>query len=261
MIEVVSYPPDLASWDQSKNPFYLEVFGETEPILDMSYAEVLPSGSDTAKTTAVTPIYEYWWTIGHGGQAPDHHHLWPERPSEKPIWNKLEDIAARVYLYFPINAGWRIKELVATVKIPKSRPRPGVVVDGCGGGMDQAAAPNGGCWQPCIQARSNPRGWDCRSRRRADTLDAREAEDRERPSGSQGFRLVSRKGHLRLEKDARRDAGRHVDAPEADVRATWRSPHRQPCIELHPKSETGVGNRIALDTSACAPPRTRRRLR
>lgn len=116
MIEVVSYPPDLSSWDQSEHPFYLEVFGETEPLLDMSYAEVLPSGSDAVKATDSTPIYEYWWTIGHAGQAPEHHHLWPERPSENPIWNKLEDIAARVYLYFPISSGWRIKELVATVK-------------------------------------------------------------------------------------------------------------------------------------------------
>jgi hypothetical protein len=116
MIEVVSHPPDLASWDQGEHPFYFEVYGETEPLLDMTYAEALPPGGDAAKTTASSPIYEYWWTLGHAGQASEHHHLWPERTSEKPIWKKLDDTAARVYLYFPIHGGWRIKELVATVK-------------------------------------------------------------------------------------------------------------------------------------------------
>jgi hypothetical protein len=32
------------------------------------------------------------------------------------MWEDLADEAAHVYLYFPINAGWRVKELVATVK-------------------------------------------------------------------------------------------------------------------------------------------------
>jgi hypothetical protein len=27
MIEVVSHPPDLASWDQGEHPFYFEVYG------------------------------------------------------------------------------------------------------------------------------------------------------------------------------------------------------------------------------------------
>jgi hypothetical protein len=116
MIEVATHPKDLATWDQDKHPFYLEVFGETQPLLDMGYAEVVPPAGDAATTTASTPIYEYWWTIGHPGQAPEHHHLWPHRPAEHSLWKDLEEPAARVYLYFPIHAGWRIKELVATVK-------------------------------------------------------------------------------------------------------------------------------------------------
>jgi len=44
VITVASHPPDLSSWDQEKNPYYLEVFGETEPVLDMTHAEVLPPG-------------------------------------------------------------------------------------------------------------------------------------------------------------------------------------------------------------------------
>ena len=116
MIEVTSHPPDLGNWDQEEHPFYFELYGETEPKLDMTFAEVLPAGNDAATSVATTPIYEYWWTLGHSGTAPEHHHLWPGRKDEKPIWQKLDDIAAHVYLYFPINAGWRIKELVATVK-------------------------------------------------------------------------------------------------------------------------------------------------
>jgi hypothetical protein len=116
MIEVVSHPSDLATWDQDEHPFYFEVYGETEPLLDMTYAEVLPPGGDAGQAVAASAIYEYWWTLGHSGTAPEHHHLWPERKADKPVWKKLDDTAARVYLYFPIHGGWRIKELVATVK-------------------------------------------------------------------------------------------------------------------------------------------------
>jgi hypothetical protein len=116
MIEVASHPKDLAAWDQAEHPFYLELYGETEPLLDMTYSEVVPPAGDAVTTTTSTPIYEYWWTIGHAGHGPEHHHLWPGRPADHSLWNDLSDPAARVYVYFPIHAGWRIKELVATVK-------------------------------------------------------------------------------------------------------------------------------------------------
>lgn len=113
MIESVSYPADLATWDEATQPFYFELYGETEPVLNMRYAEVIPPGGSSASTVAPTPVYEYWWTIGHGGHGPSHHHLFREH---EPLWESLADPAGRVYLYFPIHGGWRVKEIVATVK-------------------------------------------------------------------------------------------------------------------------------------------------
>ncbi len=40
MITVASHPADLATWDQNQDSYYLEVFGEAEPVLDMAHAEV-----------------------------------------------------------------------------------------------------------------------------------------------------------------------------------------------------------------------------
>lgn len=122
MIEVMSYPPDLSTWDPAQQPFYLEVFGETRPVLDTQFAEVVPAGplDAAAQTTQVAPIYEYWWTIGY----PGHPHSRSQAPQwfrntfagHEDFWQKVEDPAGRVYLYFPTHAGWRIKELVATLK-------------------------------------------------------------------------------------------------------------------------------------------------
>lgn len=113
MITVASHPADLSTWDQDQDPYYLEVFGEAQPVLDMSHAEVLPAGESAAKPTTGTPVYEYWWTIGHGGAKPEHRHLFESR-DKLDLWHRLEDIAARVYLYFPIAGGWRIQELAAS---------------------------------------------------------------------------------------------------------------------------------------------------
>lgn len=114
MIEVTSFPQDLSAWDGADPPYYLEVFGETSPIIDLHYAEVLPPGAAAETTTTGTPIYEYWWTVGHPGQRPEHRRLFSR--GDDTMWSNLGDPAAHVYLYFPLDAGWRIKELVATVK-------------------------------------------------------------------------------------------------------------------------------------------------
>ncbi len=111
MIEVVSHPADLATWDAGKHPFfYLELYGETRPWVDQTYAEVQPAGpvdSTSQQAVTATPLYRYWWTIGHG--------VAPQQLDE--VWSHLrDDPAARVYLYFPLDKGWRIKELVATVQ-------------------------------------------------------------------------------------------------------------------------------------------------
>lgn len=115
MIQVATYRADLSQWKQDEDPFYLEVFGETQPLLDMKYAETVPAGAQDARTTRATLIYEYWWTIGHGGHGPVHRHLLGGR-TKTQLWSELDDVAARVYFYFPISGGWRAKELVATVK-------------------------------------------------------------------------------------------------------------------------------------------------
>ncbi len=118
MIQVATYPDDLKLWKPpDMSPFYLEVFGETKPFLDQHYAEVLPPGladGTAAQTTAATPVYEYWWTIGH------HVHETDDQldKDQSPVWYKFDakGIAARVFMFFPVCYGWRIKELAATVK-------------------------------------------------------------------------------------------------------------------------------------------------
>lgn len=106
VIEVVSYPDDLKKWNPETDRFYLELFGETNPTLAATYAEVVPAGplDGAVQTSQPAPVYEYWWTIGHLGNWDD------------SFWGQLEDPAARVYLYFPVWGGWRIKEIVAAVK-------------------------------------------------------------------------------------------------------------------------------------------------
>lgn len=120
MIEYVSSPAPLSQWQPAEKPFYLEVFGETSPVLDTASAEVVPAGKADAVSTSSAPVYEYWWTLGHPGAAPHHEQPWdtmdPPDHSTAPIWERLQDTAARVYLYFPVNKGWRVREIMATVK-------------------------------------------------------------------------------------------------------------------------------------------------
>jgi len=134
MIEVVSYPTDLSTWDPTvaalqgegvskvSKEFYLELYGETTPVVDMDYAQVLPAGNPdgTPQTAQAAPIYEYWWTVGHGGFSEHREHFWDHlgaQAQDHDIWHDLNDeTAARVYVFFPIDAGWRVKELISTVK-------------------------------------------------------------------------------------------------------------------------------------------------
>jgi hypothetical protein len=128
MIQVATFPADLGQWNEDEVPVYLEIFGETGPLIDKSYAETLAPGAVAAQASQPIPIYEYWWTIGHGGyEHGPHKDNDGERSGLKRfhrsgkgdktfLWTNLDDPAARVYFYFPISGGWRIKELVATVK-------------------------------------------------------------------------------------------------------------------------------------------------
>jgi hypothetical protein len=81
----------------------------------MTHVQVIPPGGATAASTSPIPIYEYWWTIGHSGSKPQHRRLFQSR-KKLDLWHRLEDIAARVYLYFPISGGWRTQELAASAK-------------------------------------------------------------------------------------------------------------------------------------------------
>lgn len=113
MIETVSYPSALGDWNSESSNFYLELYGETTPQVDMSFAEIVPAGINPddlkqaipEKTTASAPIYQYWWNIGQSGNK-----------DALALRDHLKNPAARVYLYFPLTAGWRIKEITATVK-------------------------------------------------------------------------------------------------------------------------------------------------
>jgi hypothetical protein len=122
MIEAVSSPPVLSQWVPARAPYYLELYGETSPVLDTALAEVIPAGAADPVTASPAPVYEYWWTLGHSGTPPHPAHPAdimdiPRGGPRTPVWENLRgDVAARVYVYFPVSGGWRVREIVATVK-------------------------------------------------------------------------------------------------------------------------------------------------
>ena len=122
MIGVACWPknwdwkPSSSSKPTDSSFYYLEVFGETTPSVDTDYARLLspPSGDGTTESGS---IYQYWWTLGHDGvekQSLGHRGLSLKFPLAKKLKVRKE-IAAQVFLYFPLSHGWRIKELAATV--------------------------------------------------------------------------------------------------------------------------------------------------
>jgi hypothetical protein len=121
-IESKSYPAELKKWQPSETPFYLELFGETSPIIDTTYAEVIQAGAADGTVTSAdaAPIYEYYWTIGHPGLPQRNGGLFQflqsEQSASQHLWQHLQEPAGRVYVFFPLGGGWRVKELVATVK-------------------------------------------------------------------------------------------------------------------------------------------------
>ena len=117
MLQTASYPPELPEkWDTETHPFYLELFGETQPLIDAKYAEVLPAGSvdEIPQNITSVPVYQYWWTIGHAADV----HV-AEDPALMHLFSHEQDESATcvtVSLYFPTSGGWRIKELLPTVR-------------------------------------------------------------------------------------------------------------------------------------------------
>jgi len=131
VIEVVSGERTFGTEEGEESSYYLELFGETRPTLATNYAQVIPinpADGGSTPTVQTPPIYEYWWTLGH---ALDFHydkarHLHRRGPLESHgFWDRLGEVdhaAARVYLFFPVNANWRIKELTATLKYLSPAP-------------------------------------------------------------------------------------------------------------------------------------------
>jgi hypothetical protein len=115
MIEVVSYPLNLMDWDKDsiEQPFYFELYGESQPMMALDFTQVLPDSRNehSLQTNSELPIYEYFWILGHGGIS-----------RLDSLLAHLKNPAAYVYLYFPISRGWRVKELIATVKYLTSVP-------------------------------------------------------------------------------------------------------------------------------------------
>jgi len=42
---------NLAEWKPKEQPFYLELYGETSPLVDEAYAEVVPAGGTDSRAT------------------------------------------------------------------------------------------------------------------------------------------------------------------------------------------------------------------
>lgn len=115
MIEVASAPAPMSAWDPEGSSFYLEVSGETSPVLAPAYGAVQAPHDDDDQSRAA--IYEYWWSLGHPGDGGESEH-WRRhlRQGRRPAWERLDSPAARVYLYFPTDNGWRAKEVATSVK-------------------------------------------------------------------------------------------------------------------------------------------------
>lgn len=124
MIETSSWPQDLTTWQPDEQPFYLEFLGETRRVLDESYAEVVPAGGTDPETLRDAPVYGYWWTPGHPGSVDERRHWYQRGKAAKAPWEDLADPAARVYLYFPVSGGWRIKWPASEVLDDQVQQRP-----------------------------------------------------------------------------------------------------------------------------------------
>lgn len=111
MIEYVMRHPDIVKLSpEQDHSFYFEVFGEANPRIAPEYAQVPLFEEDAGllRCTNFAPLYEYYWSLGFvdldGKCGPD---TWA---------GELTQTAAEVYFYFPTTGGWRVEELLATIK-------------------------------------------------------------------------------------------------------------------------------------------------
>lgn len=126
-------------WNPATAPFYLELYGETDPTVNLGFAQVLGSGpaddSHASASRGGDPVYEYWWTLAfHRDQAREAGHQRDkeffdrfnhkkdalrsatETTKPGPEAMSFEDPAAWIGLYFPTTVNWRVKEIAATLK-------------------------------------------------------------------------------------------------------------------------------------------------
>ncbi len=151
MIEVASwYPPDLEEWNLNSTKPYLELYGETEPYLCTNLAKTLPPGSPTnnPQTLEATTIYEYFWTIGISQCLYDRLFLLHTKgnkalrlaetelgKAEQTVKTEVDKVlqqdepGAEVTLYFPLSGGWRIYEVVSTIRYLRPLPHQENLVD------------------------------------------------------------------------------------------------------------------------------------
>jgi hypothetical protein len=142
-IESVSSPLDVRLWNPDEpdaKPFYFELLGETRPLLDGSFAEL--ATAPTAHGMPGAPqssVYEYWWTIGHEGRPPgasgSRLKRWTGRARRDWIWDRLEDRAAAVSVFFPTDGGWRVSEVAATVKYMSPVPHDPTLAERASGAV------------------------------------------------------------------------------------------------------------------------------
>jgi hypothetical protein len=111
VIEYVTWSGNSPQWGHGEDHFfYLEILGEASPRMTPEYTQLpIPEGNEISRHfTNLAPVYEYYWNIGY---------VDPDKKCGPDTWGgELADTAAEIYLYFPTMGGWRIEELLATVK-------------------------------------------------------------------------------------------------------------------------------------------------
>lgn len=142
-IQCVSSPADLKLWDPDQagaKPFYFELFGETEPVLDGNFAE-LAKASTSGGTPAAprSSVYEYWWTIGHEGRPPgasgSRFRRWGGRAKRDWVWDRLEDMLPPFTCSSRLTRGWRVNEVAAAVKYMSPVPHDPTLTERASGAL------------------------------------------------------------------------------------------------------------------------------
>jgi hypothetical protein len=111
VIEYVTWSGNSPHWGHGEDHiFYLEILGEATPRMTPAYTQLpIPERHEASRhSTNLAPVYEYYWSIGY---------IDPDKKCGPETWGgELANTAAEIYLYFPTIGGWRIEELLATVK-------------------------------------------------------------------------------------------------------------------------------------------------